>query len=211
MKYPLVQIIVAASSSDGESTFWMQMLAMVVLAGLLGVGGLVKARAAKSRYGKPSYPGSVHGPYFLRRWNVRPFKVMRDKYLAILSRAVQREPAVQEAVTGFEDTDIAGGEQQEKNSAKERDLAGGMELLDVDFLVGVVENTKANDRNDVMMRRLGFNELVRRERVSAVDSIKLKVYATDKRRVYGKDIQCEALKELAKRTGSRPLSHVRVP
>jgi hypothetical protein len=37
-----------------------------------------------------------------------------------------------------------------------------------------------------------------------VDSIMLKVYATDKRRLYGKDIQCEALRELAQRTGSRP-------
>jgi hypothetical protein len=136
---------------------------------------------------------------------------MRDKCLGILSRATLAGPAVQEAVTGIEDTDIAGGEHQEKNSAKERDLAGGMELLDVDFLAGVVENTKANGGNDVMMRRLGFNELVRREKVSAVDSITLKAYAKDKRRLYGKDIQCEALKELAKRTGSRPLSHVRVP
>jgi hypothetical protein len=205
MKYPLAQIIVAANGSDEESAFWMQMLAMVVLAGFLGIAGLIRAKAARSKYRKQDHPGSVRGPYILPSWKVQPFKILRDKCLGILSRATHAGPAVQEAVTGFEDTDIAGGRQQEKNSVKERDLAGGMELLEVDFLVSVVENTNGDDENDVMMQRLGFNELVRREKLSAVDSGTLKVYATNKRRLCGKDIQCEALRELTERTGTRSL------
>ncbi len=87
--------------------------------------------------------------------------------------------------------------------AKERDLGGGMEMLELDFLLGVIEKTKGDDKNDVMMRKLGFNELLRREQQSQIDSNPLTVYAVDEDNLYGKDIQCEAMKELTKRTAHK--------
>lgn len=84
-----------------------------------------------------------------------------------------------------------------------RDLGGGMEMLDMDFLLSVVENTTGNDKNDVTMRKLVFNELMRRDQVSAIDSHALKVYTLDDDRLYGKDIQCEAMKKLADRTAHK--------
>jgi len=81
-----------------------------------------------------------------------------------------------------------------------RDLAGGMEMLKLDFLLSVIENTKGDDKNDVMMRRLDFNELLRREQQDKIDSNALTVYAVDQGDLYGKVIQCEAMKELTKRT-----------
>jgi hypothetical protein len=83
---------------------------------------------------------------------------------------------------------------------KERNLAGGMDLLELDFLLSVIENTRGNDKNDVMMRKLSFNELIRREQADTIDSNALKVYAIDKSGLYSKDIQCEAMKVLADRT-----------
>ncbi len=83
---------------------------------------------------------------------------------------------------------------------KEKNLAGGMDLLELDFLLSVIENTKGNDKNDVTMRKLSFNELIRREQADTIDSNALKVYAIDKSGLYGKDIQCEAMKVLADRT-----------
>ena len=83
---------------------------------------------------------------------------------------------------------------------KERDLASGMELLEQGFLVKVVEKIQGSDKNDVMMRKLGFNELLRRNQLKAAGSKSLKVYARNEGNVYGKDIQCEAMKELAGRT-----------
>jgi len=83
---------------------------------------------------------------------------------------------------------------------KNRDLHGGMDLLELDFLLSIIENTKGNDQNDVTMRKLNFNEVLRREKQSQIDSNALAVYVVNAGNLYGKDIQCEATKELAKRT-----------
>ncbi|UCF00250.1 MAG: hypothetical protein JSV82_04040 [Planctomycetota bacterium] len=85
-------------------------------------------------------------------------------------------------------------------AAMDRDLASGMEVLELDFLLGVVEDTKGDDKNDVMMRRFVFNELFRRQQLEAVDSKALKVYAVNDVNLYGKDIQCKAMKKLTERT-----------
>jgi len=86
---------------------------------------------------------------------------------------------------------------------KERELGGGMEMLGLDFLLGVVENVRGADKNDVIMRKLVFNELLRREHLEAVDSNALKAYAVNEGNLYGKDIQCEAMKVLAERTARK--------
>ncbi len=95
------------------------------------------------------------------------------------------------------------GEGRPKDSLardKDKDLASGMEILELEFLLSIVENTDGDDRNDVTMRRLNFNELLRREQLDTIDSSALKVYARNDGNLYGKVIQCEAMKELTKRT-----------
>ena len=72
--------------------------------------------------------------------------------------------------------------------------------MELEFLLGVVETTKSDDKNDVMMRKFVFNELHRRQQLEAVDSKALKVYAVNDGNLYGKDIQCEAMKKLTERT-----------
>lgn len=81
-----------------------------------------------------------------------------------------------------------------------RDMAGGMEILELDFLLSVIENTDATTDNDIMMRKLAFNELIRTNRVNEVESQSLKVYAIDEHGWFTKDIQCESFKELTTRT-----------
>ena len=90
--------------------------------------------------------------------------------------------------------------ENESTAEKNKDLHGGMELLELDFLLSIVENTKGTDRNDVTMRKLNFNEVLRRQKQDQIDSNALAVYAVNAGNLYGKDIQCEATKELAKRT-----------
>lgn len=99
-------------------------------------------------------------------------------------------------------SDISGEEKlkSELNKNREKDLAGGMEILDLDFLLSIVENTEGNDKNDVTMRRLTFDELLRREQLDTIDSNALKVYAMNDGNLYGKIIQCEAMKMLTERT-----------
>ena len=96
--------------------------------------------------------------------------------------------------------DAAGRGKPTDASAGEKDLAGGMEMLEPDFLLSVVESTRGDDKNDVTMRKLTFNELLRREQLDTIDSNALKVYAVNKGNLYGKDVQCEAMKRLTERT-----------
>ena len=84
-----------------------------------------------------------------------------------------------------------------------RDLQSGMELLNVDFLLSIAENTSSNDEMDVTMRKLNFSELIRTEQLHAVDSNALKVYALNEDGFYDKHMQFEAIKELAARTTSK--------
>jgi hypothetical protein len=84
---------------------------------------------------------------------------------------------------------------------REKDLQSGMELLGEDFLLSIVEKTNGDDdEKDVTMRKLNFKELARRSKLNQADSNALKVYAINKGNLYGKDIQCEAIKALAERT-----------
>lgn len=96
--------------------------------------------------------------------------------------------------------EIQGEEVMEKKAKTGRNLGGGMEMLDLDFLLGVIESTDGEDKNDVAMRKLSFNEALRRNQQNEIDSSALTVYAVDEKGLYGKDIQCAAMKELTKRT-----------
>ncbi len=97
-------------------------------------------------------------------------------------------------------SNVSDNENLKNESNKNKDLAGGMEILDLDFLLSIVENTKGNDKNDVTMRKLTFDELLRREQLDTIDSNALKVYAINEGNPYGKTIQCEAMKVLTERT-----------
>ncbi|MHC4186780.1 MAG: hypothetical protein ACYST2_00630 [Planctomycetota bacterium] len=83
---------------------------------------------------------------------------------------------------------------------KNKDLNSGMELLEMDFLLGIVEHTSNHDPKDVTMRKLNFDELLRRGNLDKIDSHALAVYAVNAGDPYGKEIQCEATMELARRT-----------
>ena len=96
--------------------------------------------------------------------------------------------------------ETSGETTMEKKTRAGRNLAGGMEMLEMDFLLGVIENTDGEDKNDVAMRRLSFNEVLRRNQQSEIDSSSLTVYSVDEKDLYGKDIQCAAMKELTRRT-----------
>ena len=84
-----------------------------------------------------------------------------------------------------------------------RDLSSGMEVLELDFLLSVVESTQSHDSNDVTMRKLDFNELIRRGLLNEIDSDAIKVYAKDENKFYGREIQCAAMKELTIRTENK--------
>jgi len=84
--------------------------------------------------------------------------------------------------------------------ARGEDLESGMELLELDFLLSIIENTDGDDKYEVTMRKLCFKEALRRDQQNEIDSSAMKVYALNENNLYGKYIQCEAMKELSART-----------
>ncbi len=66
--------------------------------------------------------------------------------------------------------------------------------------MSVVSDIEHNGSADVTMHNLSFKELIRRRHLCEIDSKVLKEYALNKDNFYAKDIQCEAIKELALRT-----------
>jgi hypothetical protein len=163
----------AARNSEGDDTFWVQMLVIVILAVFLGIFSLARARANKSKEEDPPQPQ--------QKFVGKTFN-SRKGWLSPLSGA-------------------ARAKSEDLHKKREKDLQSGMELLGLDFLLKVVENTNdGRDEKDVTMRKLNFKELQRRGELNQADSKALRIYAINKGNLYGKDIQCEAMKSLAERT-----------
>ncbi len=91
---------------------------------------------------------------------------------------------------------------EDAKTRKNNDVKSGLEMLDIEFVLGVVDSTDSADPNDITMRKIGFNEILRRDSRPRISSDALKVYALDQNKFYGKDIQCQAMQELAERTAS---------
>jgi hypothetical protein len=203
MSHYLAQIIIVASNSEGEETFWTQMLVLVVLAVLFGIGSLVKTRSNKLRALKQGHIADEDDRHGWQRWPNKAFTALKEKSIGIPLKTSQPK-AISRKLTF--DSNAVGATTREKmeiTRTEGKDLGSGMEVLELDFLVDIVENTESRDYNDVTMRKLSFNELLRRKQLKAADSKALRHYALNEDNIYGKDIQCEAIKELAKRTGTK--------
>ena len=223
----LIQTILAAGNSEGEDTVWTQILVLVMLAASWGIYSLIKTRAKKLKDQQQDYPEDTGSPDAQRRWRWQiqpsPGDIARRK-------AVTRKPVTKIQEIRLHNSKPVGEaklpslaparkahvdepkefiskplKELKDKPAKEKgkDLHSGMELLELDFLLSVVENTKGGDENDVTMRKLNFNELLRRDQLNEADSSALAVYAINQGNLYGKDIQCETMKELTERTAHK--------
>lgn len=196
MNSSLAEIILAAGNMDEEGTFWIQMLVLVVLAAVVSIVSLIKARAKRLKTQKQHRP---KGSGRLYRDSREQIRAVKDKYVEFFLKTAQPKTNSQERLFDFEAADTANNEKQKKA----RDLTSGMEILDLDFLVKIVEKTRGKNKKNVTMRQLVFNELARREQLSAISSKTLNFYTINKGNIYDKNIQCEAMAELAKRTRPR--------
>ena len=201
----VILTILAAGNTDGDDTLWMQMLVFVILAASWGVYSLVKNKPDNFKDRQQNYIENNHPAGTVARWkfqllrrNVARRKAVTQKY----ATKAQSPERPEEPVLDFDNPDTASWEKPKNDLVREKgkDLHSGMELLDLDFLLSVVEHTEGKDENDVTMRKLNFNELLRRKKLSQADSNVLKVYAINQGNLYGKDIQCEAIRQLAERT-----------
>jgi hypothetical protein len=166
----------AARSGEGEDTIWVQMLVLVILAVFLGIFSIASHRRSKAIATEQAKANKSKG---------------NDLHCSQQKPARFAEAAARRVGKTF----------KSPAKKKEKDLSSGMELLGLDFLLNVVENTNGgSDEKDVVMRKLNFKELLRRDKLSEADSNALKTYALNKGNLYDKDIQYEAMKKLAERT-----------
>ena len=196
MTHLIAEIILAASNTDEEGTFWITMLMLVVLGGGVGIVSLIKTRVKRFKTQK-QYLTDISSKTY--RPGEEQIRAVKDKYIEFFLKTAPTKKITKEPMFDFEAADqVSSGEHKE-----DRDVSSGMEILDLDFLVKVVENTKGRSKKDVMMRKLVFDELLRREQVTAVDSKALNIYTINKSKLYDKKIQSGAMKALAERTKPR--------
>lgn len=201
MNGSLAEIILAANNNMDEGTFWIQLLVIIILGVVVGIGSLIKTRAKRLKTQEQHRSkGAVTTSQ--RKRQIEAFKELKDKYVEKFLKTEQPKTIIKEPTFDFEAAETAGGK-KEIGKTEKKDLASGMEILELDFLLSIVEKMKGKSKKDVTMRKLAFNELIRREQVAAVDSKALNFYTINKRNIYEKNIQCAAMKAMAERTKSQ--------
>ena len=206
MNYFLIQAILIADIGGEESSFWMQILVFLLMVVSFGVYSLTKNNRNRHKDQRQNLPKENRTHYAKSHWRFwlpHKRKGIVQEYIAKMKDTQHHIPNLsQEPKLDFDSLGTASQKNPKNKLAteKNKDLQSGMDLLELDFLLSIVENTKGNNLNDVTMRKLNFNEVLRREKQSQVNSKVLTIYAINRGNLYGKDIQCEATKELAERT-----------
>jgi hypothetical protein len=198
------------AAGDGEETFWIQLLVLVILAAGVGVVGIIKKHGG--RYGSARsfarhiFNGLVRRGQDLAKWRVRRMSELRQAFVTAIRRTQTKLGLIFNPGTPnpemktIQSNTLQTGRFIQPAKRGERDFNSGMELLTSDFLVEVVERTGSIEMRDVTMRNLCFTELVRRGELAALSSDALKAYTLDTECVFDKSIRCQAMKELAYRT-----------
>jgi len=205
MNYFLIQAILIAEIGDGESSFWSQILVLLVLAAMWGLYSLVKTKRDdfNDEQGFSEEAGSYRAKA-RRRFGLAGKLIVRYKDIIQKQTAKTLKARIDlpSPLPGslFDPEGDKGKRKEKAATGRSKDLGSGMELLEPGFLLSIVEDTKGNEKNDVTMRKMNFNELLRRGELDQVNSKSLKVYAVNRGNLYGKDIQCEAMRELSERT-----------
>ena len=201
-----LQTVLAAGRADGEDTIWIQILVLIILAVSWGIYSLVKKKPSvfkdqqtdQATYtvgtgrARQSHSAVLHKNLFQKQQSDIQNKPV---YNPEVSKIPEPVPATEEK--------IAREIPKRKPDQRDKDLLSGMELLEMDFLLSIVENTKDDNESDVVMHKLIFDELLRRKQLNVVDSKVLKNYAIKNVVSYDKYIRLEAMKELAKRTTNK--------
>ncbi len=193
-----IQAVIAAYSND-EETIWVTMLVFAVIAAGAGVWSFVKKKPGRLDERQDDFP------YYSSSSEAGHHKWKGPLQQQGAIETPEKHFVVTSSTQSSSDLEMALAKtplSRKRSSAgrKQADRKEGMELLDLDFLLSVVSDTEHNGSADVTMHELIFKELIRRKKLSEIESNVLKEYVLNKGSLYSKDIQCEAIKELALRT-----------
>ena len=199
MNVSFAEIILAANNNMDEGNFWVTLLVLIILGGVVGIGSLIKTRAKRLKIQELHRPEGAIRSVSQRKRQIEAFQALKDKYVEKYLKTEEPKTIIKEPMFDFEAAETSGA-RKEIGKTEKKDLDSGMEILELDFLLRIVEKTKGRSKKDVTMRKLAFNELIRREQVSALNSKALNFYTLNKQNVYEKNIQCAAMMALAERT-----------
>ena len=193
----LIVTILAQRNSGGNDAFWVQLLVIVVLAASIGVYCLVRKRTHKGEEQEDytSYESAAGGQRRWR-WKIQPLHKSHSEVKTTVGTPAPTAYQSKLRTARVRKQRVFGFASDEKG----RDLHSGMELLELGFLLSVLEDMSSAEVRDVTMRKLSFEEILRRDRLSRVSSKALKIYAKDEQGFYGSQIQCEAMMQLSQRT-----------
>ena len=210
MNYFPIQAIPIAEVGSEESNFLMQILVFLLVAVFCGVYSLIKTNRNKHKDKQWNFAEKGRTHHAESRWRfllphkfLAPRKGIVQEYIAKMKSKQHHTPDPSQEPKLDSDSPGTADRKKPENkptAKKNRNLQGGMDLLELDSLLSIVEDTKGKSQNDVTMRKLNFNEILRREKLNQIRSKTLTVYAINQGNFYGKDIQCEAMKQLAQRT-----------
>jgi len=205
MNFLIIQEVLAANTSNGEDSAWITILVLVILAAGIGVWTSFRKKAAKPNGRQADYfDAQLESGKGLYKINLQKKQEARKKFYHDLLTAPQEPIPVTEISQSNKPA-------KRKRAAKEKiDSTSGIEIIETVFLINIIEDTGSSDSNEISMRKFAFNELVRRGLLCKVDGPTLRVYALNSKNLYGKTIQCEALKELSLRTNNRETEHAGV-
>ena len=87
MTHFIAEIILAAGNSDEDNTFWIQMLVLVVLGGVVGIISLIRTRAKRFKTQQEQHRSvGSGGPYGRRDQRI---KAVKDKYVEFFLKTAQ--------------------------------------------------------------------------------------------------------------------------
>jgi hypothetical protein len=207
MNFLIIQPLIAANKSNGEDSAWITILVLAILAAGVGVWTSFKKRAAKSKgmQSEQDYSDAqLESGKVLYQLNLQKKNESRKKFYHDLLTAPQEPKPITEIVQS------SASAIPKRAARKKIDSTSGIEIIETVFLINIIEDAGSSDSNDVSMRKFAFNELVRRGLLCKADGPTLRIYALNRNNLYGKTIQCEALKELAARTSHKSIETVGV-
>lgn len=191
--------LLAAVGSDSEDTVWVIVLVFAILGAGAAVWSFVKKRpqVLEKEDDFPYYPPSGEPGQRKLSWQPKAQMTISAGHsffkTAPKAEHSRRQPIVASAV-------VVEPKVASRNNA---DLKSGIELLERAFLLNLVSDTESDDDTDITMRKICFQELMRRGQLGHIDSGTLTAYSLNKNNLYGKEIQRAALQELALRTGRK--------
>ena len=185
----ILQNVLATSVGDSEGTFWIVILMIVLLSCGVGIWSVVKRRTGEKDWQMEEilYPSEIQGQ------NMEPKKTVYE----VIS------PEGNSVSVSAKDEHLQNNSSPERRQKKTADLEKGLELLELPFLINVVGNIEDGEKQDIEIRKIVFNELVRRGNLSRIEGNVLKIYAKNPKNLFGKSIQCQAIAELAGRTNDK--------